>query len=372
MRIVKAVAAAVAILTLACASPGVPPGGPVDSEAPQIVRIAPDSGKTSVSPKELIFRFNEVVSERPSGAQSLDALFLISPREGSPRVDWNRDEIAVRPRRGWRKNTAYTITLLPGLSDLRGNTRNTGAVTMFSTGANIPTAKISGVFYNWAEGRTIPRGLIEARARLDTTIVYVTTTDSVGRFALQNMPAGSYNVRAILDDNNNKGLDPRESWDSAGAVLGDSARVELYGFVHDSIGSRLSSVTYTDSVTLQLNFDNPLAIAPPLTAANVRVRASDSTDVAIVSVLPPARDTAVAGVPRLARPIPARSLTVKMSRQLKPGGIYRVQVTDARNLMGVARTSERSVTVPATPVPARAPSVVAPPATAPPPAPVKR
>ncbi|MEA2766434.1 MAG: hypothetical protein QOK07_2838, partial [Gemmatimonadaceae bacterium] len=47
---------AVALLGLACASPGMPPGGPPDVAAPQIVKIIPDSGTVGVSPKEVIFR----------------------------------------------------------------------------------------------------------------------------------------------------------------------------------------------------------------------------------------------------------------------------------------------------------------------------
>ena len=70
----------------ACASPGAPPGGPVDKEAPKITNIAPDSGKLGTTPRAVIFRFDEVVSERPSGAPSLEALFIISPSSGEPRV----------------------------------------------------------------------------------------------------------------------------------------------------------------------------------------------------------------------------------------------------------------------------------------------
>ena len=99
MRVLALFAAAV---VAACASPGAPPGGPIDTEAPQIVKIVPDSGKTGTTPPWVIFRFNEVVNERPSGAASLQGLFLISPRDGEPRVDWSREEVAVKPRRGWK------------------------------------------------------------------------------------------------------------------------------------------------------------------------------------------------------------------------------------------------------------------------------
>src|SRR6478672_8618623 len=50
---------AAVLLALGCASPGMPPGGPPDVAAPQIIAIAPDSGRVGVTPKEVIFRFDE-------------------------------------------------------------------------------------------------------------------------------------------------------------------------------------------------------------------------------------------------------------------------------------------------------------------------
>src|SRR6476659_6710686 len=95
LRLMKKVGPTFLMLALgACASPGTPPGGPVDTQAPQIVRIAPDSAKTGVKPREVIFQFDEVVNERPSGATSLSGLFLISPRNGEARADWHRSTIA--------------------------------------------------------------------------------------------------------------------------------------------------------------------------------------------------------------------------------------------------------------------------------------
>lgn len=358
----------------ACASPGTPPGGPVDTQAPEIVRIAPDSGRTGVTPRSVIFRFDEVVSERPAGAASLNALFLISPRDGEPRVGWGRNEIAVRPRRGWKPNTAYTVTLLPGLTDLRGNVRNTGAVMVFSTGQSIPEGSITGTVFDWAEGRILQRALVEARPRADTTTVYVTATDSAGTFTIGNLAGGDYEVRGIADANNNRALDPREAWDSVSVALTDSARIEVLAFVHDSIGARLTSVTVTDSVTLDLRFDNPLSVSSPLSPANVRVLAADSTPVPIISVSPPAADTAVAGRVLPSRPLPPRAIIVKLDRQLQPGADYRVSVMDAVNLMGIKRSSDRVVRIAApAPPPAAADTTRAPvPTPQPPPPPQPR
>ena len=386
------------LAVLACASPGTPPGGPVDTQAPQIVRIAPDSAKTGVRPREVIFQFDEVVNERPAGAQSLSGLFLISPRNGEPRADWHRSEVAVHPERGFKANTTYTINMLPGMSDLRGNSRNTGAVAVFSTGPTLAGSRISGTLFNWTEGRTVPRGLIEARPVADTTTVYVTVTDSIGDFTLRNIPDERYRVRGFQDDNNNRGIDPREPYDTVITTVADSARVELLAFTHDSIGTRLSSIAVKDSVTLELNFDNPLSVTTLPTPASIRVRSSsDSTEIIpVLSVGPPVVDSvpapkpptgavtpppaaipipaavaaaaaaAAASTRKPSRPVPMRSLEVKLSRPLRPKVTYRVRVTDVQNLIGVVKTSEREVALPAPPTPPVAgalPDKIPPPAT---------
>lgn len=342
-----------------------------------------------MKPREVIFQFDEVVNERPSGSPTLGGLFLISPRNGEPEADWHRSEIAVRPSRGFKSNTTYTINLLPGLSDLRGNTRNTGATTVFSTGPTIATGRITGTLFNWAEGRVVTRGLIEARPLNDTTTVYVTPIDSVGDFNLKNVPPAQYRVRGFSDDNNNRGIDPREPFDTAIVTLADSSKLELLAFVHDSAGTRLSGVSVRDSVTLELVFDNPLSVATQITAAQIRIRGSDSTEIPVASVAAPASDTAIirpvtpnptGATPAIttslatrkpARPPPLRSMIVRLSRPLRPKVTYRVRATDVQNLIGVAKTSEKEVTLPTPTAPpaAKPPAAVVPTA---PPTPVKK
>src|SRR5262249_4599229 len=138
-RLTALAVSAVAAFSLACASAGAPPGGPDRHTPPEIVSISPDSGATKADVRSVEFKFDEVVSERPSGVgTNLDALFLISPRDGSPNVGWHRNRITVRPRNGFRANTAYRVTMLPGLADLRGNVRKTATTIAFATGATFP------------------------------------------------------------------------------------------------------------------------------------------------------------------------------------------------------------------------------------------
>src|SRR5688500_17918831 len=193
VRALAAVAASVAVL--ACASMETPPGGPPDEAPPVLVGVTPDTGAVNIRPRVAVFRFDEVVSERPRTATQLADLFLISPATGAPRIDWERDAIEVRPRNGWRPNTTYTVTLLPGLADLRGNARTEGATVTFSTGATIARSGLRGIVFDWVAGRVVPGAYIEAISHPDS-VIYIATTDSSGQYVVRNIPPGEYTVRA--------------------------------------------------------------------------------------------------------------------------------------------------------------------------------
>ncbi|HUQ20316.1 MAG TPA: Ig-like domain-containing protein [Gemmatimonadaceae bacterium] len=333
-----------AALTSACASPGIPPGGPVDTDAPKLIGIAPDSGATGISPKEVRFRFDELVTERPQCVATLNALFLISPRDGEPRVDWHRSEIAVRPRRGWKANTPYTVTMLPGISDLRGNVRNIGGTIVFSTGATIPTSFVAGTLFNWVNGAAVPRAYIEARPSGDTTIVYVAVADSTGAFRFPNLPPDTYRLRGIIDENNNKGLDPREAWDTATVTLRDSLRAELFAFPHDSVAPRVSGVVIRDSVTLEVLFDHALDPTQQLTAASISIKRADSTVVPVTAVTKPGAPTDSTGKPiptPFRRVLPSQSLLVTLGAPVRQATILRVRAINIRGLDRISGSTER-------------------------------
>lgn len=349
-----------ACMALGCASPGMPPGGPPDVEAPRLVGIAPDSGRVSVSPRSVIFRFDEVVSETPPGATTLANLFVISPQHGTAVVQWQRDEISVRPRRGWRPNTAYTVRMLPGLADLRGNVRKEGAMTLFATGALIPATAITGVLFDWAAGTPVAAGLVRAMAP-DSTL-YVAHSDSAGAFTLPFLPAGSYEVTGVVDGNGNRALDPRESWDSVTVALTDTARVELFAFVHDSMGPRILNLGVPDSATLRVRFDVPVDARTPLDQSWIRVLGPDSMPRAIAGVSLP--DSAPADTAAMTRARPYREVMVVMAVLLEPGATYTVIADGFPGLLGRVTPSTETITVPR-PAPPAPPASPATPATPP-------
>ncbi len=388
-----------AVLVAACASPGAPPGGPPDRAVPVIVKVTPDSGATNVKARSVTVAFSEVVSERPrAGGADLGAIVLLSPSDGPARVDWNRDAITVRPRKGFHANTSYALTILPGLADLRGNATTRAQHFVFSTGGSIVHGELRGAVFDWTTNRPAPLVNIEATVGGDTTFRWITRSDSSGRYILPYLPEGTYLLRALLDANANGKLDPRELWDSVTVHIADTLRTDLYAFAHDTLGARVVGVDVKDSTTVRLTFDRALANAPILRIDQVEVRRADSSRVALRTIIRASgfdsltrvhesarrdslarADTSVAGRRALARtdslravarldsierarvetrraardtvvrvppPVPAREVLatdfIVLLGEAIPPGAYRVTVRDVISASGGKRTSERT------------------------------
>jgi hypothetical protein len=267
------------------------------------------------------------------------------------------------------------VILLKGLADLRGNVRNTGASTFFSTGKVIPHTRIAGYAFDWVSGSPASGALIESFVPPDSIHPYVALADSNGAFAIEHIPAARYSVRAYVDRNKNLGVDAPEPWDSVSINLTDSARVIFVLFQHDTVPPRIVDVRATDSVTLQVRFDKPVDPSQTLGATNFAVIGPDSARIPIASAAPPPkdttanttpvsrvplpvrppaagrRDTAVAVRPVMPRPIPITEVAIKLQRQLLPKSAYRVRAIGIRGLLGITGDSERVYTVPAPPAP---------------------
>ena len=270
----------------ACASAGPPPGGPEDHEPPVLITVTPDSGQVNVHPKEVEFQFDETVSGHPSaGVTSLDQLFLISPRNGDVQASWHRGRITVKPEKGFRPNTAYRVTMLPGLADLRGNVRHTGATVVFSTGPTFPAYGIIGRVFDWNLQRPAGGAYVEAISHPDTTVAYVASADTTGAFDIGPLPAGTYTVRSYIDLNHNHVIDRNEKWDSTTVVVTTSRpSVELDVIERDTVPAVFADVRVDDSVTIHVAFDKPLDPNIQLQPSLITIKRADSTALTVTKV----------------------------------------------------------------------------------------
>jgi hypothetical protein len=394
-----------------------PPGGPPDSTPPHIVVAQPESGAVLAELKgSAVIRFDELIDEMGGLGGSgkgggmltgLPSKVVLSPVAGPVEVSWHRTSIHVKPREGWKRGRVYHLQILPGITDLRHNVMKQGATVIFSTGPAIPHAALSGTVLQWVEQHALPQALIRA-ALLPDTISYVTIADSTGAFSLPGIPAGRYRIYAIQDQNSNRQLDARESFDSV-TVTADSGRSTLlWTFAHDTIGPKLQDAAPVDSITFRLLFSPQLDPYHPLDTTRVRLFAlPDTTPVPLRAVwtathfdsllarersiadsLRRAKDTTAraplkpeparpapgaAGAPRRPmaplqgaaavrvdtariqqllrlRPVPTDRWVARAGTVLKPGK-YLVRVRRATNLSGVAADAQAVLTVPVTKTP---------------------
>jgi hypothetical protein len=293
-QVARLLLAAAAAVLVACASVGNPPGGPPDDAPPTILSIKPESGAVVPNFKDdIVIQFDETIEEQPGGGgrgggggavAGLEQQILLSPVSGPLKVSWHRSSITVKPKEGWKRRV-YRLQVLPGFYDLRRNRFDSSATVLFSTGPEIGRARLGGIALKWVEQTVLLRALIEA-VPLPDTVGYLTVADSGGQFNLENLQPGRYIVYATADENGDRHRGLREAYDSVEVTLDSSANVALYAFPHDTVPPRPRTATFVDSVTVRLEFSQPLDPATSFDTSNVRVvELPDSTLVPISRIL---------------------------------------------------------------------------------------
>jgi hypothetical protein len=273
----------------ACAKIAPPPGGPPDAAAPVMVGTRPDSmGVFPGFDGDVEFQFDETVSEgsMPNlgfGNGDLEKLVILSPDTLVPRVSWERSRITVRPREGWKPNTVYRVELLPGVFDLRRNQYKAGQVVTFTTGAPLPTDTLSGLVVDWPARQPAKLAAIELLLLPDST-VYRTQTDSAGKFTISPLPHGRYLVRGYVDQNRNRRMDARESWDTVASVPAPSAAAILWLAPRDTAPPRIMAVTPHDTTAVEIQLSQAFDPYQEIGVANLQLLAlPDSTPVPLAS-----------------------------------------------------------------------------------------
>lgn len=285
--------AALAVLATACARIESPPGGPVDRAPPILRSVYPDSLRSLPDfDEDVSFDFDEVVSEgsQPNfglGTGDLERLVVLSPSNEVPRVKWRRSRITVRPKEGWRPNTVYRVELLAGVTDLSRNLTKRPAVVTFTTGGPLPMDSLVGRVVDWTTQRAVPLGLVEAVLQPDS-LVYRTTSDSTGRFTFSPLPRGEYLVYGVVEEGaRNSRRDSREKFDSIRVAAGRDSVGEIWAFKHDTTAARIQTVTRSDSVTIQVTFNQSLSPYQRFSPDSAELLLlPDSTRIAATALLP--------------------------------------------------------------------------------------
>ncbi|MEJ2483655.1 MAG: Ig-like domain-containing protein, partial [Gemmatimonadota bacterium] len=257
-------------MAVGCANVEAPPGTGPDFEAPSVVERYPAPGSiVSGLDGDAWIRFDEPVQSPRNLERGLDL---------SPAWEWKfsprTSGFAVRPREGWREGVVYRIRIPAGVADLIRNRTQQVIEWTFSTGPEISETRIDGIVYD----RVTVTGTRDARLLFLSadSVPYSVVSDTGGVYGMRSLPPADYTVFAFMDQNRNRRLDPRsEPWDSASVSLPESDSryaIDLWMVPPDSTPPRLVSVVAFDTVTLALEFDEPLDPEASLDEAVVTVQ----------------------------------------------------------------------------------------------------
>jgi hypothetical protein len=371
-----------------CARQVAPSGGEIPETPMSVMATSPDTFAV-VEPFDgwVRFTFDRRVSERPTQGGLRDAV-VVSPRTGAIEVRHRRQGIDVRMEGGFRDRTVYRVTVLPTLQDLWRNTLGDSYDLFFSTGPEFQPNVLGGLVRDRLTDQVMPGIRVDAEA-LDEGPLHSAVTDSMGIFTFPYLPADRYRVIAYDDRNRNRQPDFSEPQASLELDLapGDTLIVtELALLLPDTTAAVLQGVEAVDSITLRLEFDDP--IDPEFSLENVLValsrdeggspgvaellhlheweareaeRAADDPDDPDAPPPPPPEPEDPGPV------LPAFEFVVILDAPLEPEVMYTVRVEGLENLNGIlGGGGEAEVEGPPEPEPPAVPDPPQPPDTVPP------
>ncbi|MBC7417735.1 MAG: Ig-like domain-containing protein [Pedobacter sp.] len=189
------------LLLAACAVPQNPQGGPKDTTPPKVVTITPKNLTKNFKEKKITITFDEYFKLNDQFKE-----FSISPdQEKQPILKVKGKKLEIDLQDTLEKNTTYTLNFGKAVADVNENNVIKNLSYVFSTGAKIDSLQLSGTVISSLTGEP----------ELDATVFILplnkdsllgkkrpsiyTTTDSSGRYQLNNLREDYYKVYALKE-----------------------------------------------------------------------------------------------------------------------------------------------------------------------------
>lgn len=203
-------------ISVQCANPGSPTGGPKDEMPPVILSSTPENGQTNFDSKKIEIKFDELVKFKDLKKQ----LVISPPMEYDPIIKPTgnaMDKVKIKIVDTLAENTTYTINFGESLQDNNEGNVYSNFRYVFSTGDYIDSlsleGKISDAFDDkFAENIMVMLYEIDSSFN-DSTIfkeipTYVTNTIKSDTFRIDNARAGTYLLVALEENRRDLIFDP--------------------------------------------------------------------------------------------------------------------------------------------------------------------
>ena len=193
-------------LTSKCAKVGSPSGGPKDWQPPVVVATTPAEGSVNFKGQRIVITLNKYVA-----LDNINDNLIVSPPLASrPRVWLRGKSVIVDLAEDLKEDFTYTFNFQNAIKDINEGNVLENYQFVVATGAKIDSLSVTGNVY-YAENLEIPEKIIVfMHANLSDTAVkkeipdYIGMIDRFGYFRINNVRAGSYNLYALKDLDNNR------------------------------------------------------------------------------------------------------------------------------------------------------------------------
>ncbi|MDR0305666.1 MAG: Ig-like domain-containing protein [Chitinispirillales bacterium] len=246
------------VLLISCAHQSAPGGGPEDTKPPELSVSFPENGQTSVDPQAPItITFSKWINL--SGIGNSITVYPVLPAGFS--VKAAKNWVKITPQTPLSENTTYHVVLGTNLKDIRGNTVTRPINLVFSTGAFLDSAQLSGSVVSLEPLITLPKVALyrEYEEWSDTSYFsapdYMTQCDSGGVFHFSHLREGKYRIVAFNDPNRVGRLRAGEPcFTSLGETIlinGSAGAIKLYPAESDTLHPKINSIKAVDMHTLR-------------------------------------------------------------------------------------------------------------------------
>ncbi|MBX5438859.1 MAG: Ig-like domain-containing protein [Thermoflavifilum sp.] len=188
-----------------CANIVPPSGGPKDTIPPVLVSATPPDSTLHFRGDRIQFTFNEYVQL----ANNYNDILIFAPRlRRQPIINVKLRTISILLKDTLQPNTTYQINFGNAIQDINEGNAIPDFSYIFSTGSYLDSLQISGTVLDAETGLPDSNVLVMLYRNFKDSVVsrekplYYTRTDAAGHYLLHNLPADTFKIFALKEDNN--------------------------------------------------------------------------------------------------------------------------------------------------------------------------
>ena len=189
----------------ACATVVRPTGGPRDLSPPLVVDFKPANGSMNMKEDKIVIKFSEFII-----LKKLNEQMVVSPQmPEKPIVKISGKKLIVELPDSLRDNTTYTIFFGDAVVNYKENIPVHNFSYVFSTGDVVDSLRLKGSAVNAFDHSSYDELFVMLYKTKDDSALYkekpyyLTKTERNGKFYLNNLAPGEYQIYALKDANRN-------------------------------------------------------------------------------------------------------------------------------------------------------------------------